>query len=202
MKLYAISKVFYSIQGVGVHAGMPAVFIRFGSCTPRTCREPAVVDCDSVVPMRERITADEVAKLARISSFRCKWVVLTGSEPEVQLDADLASALHAAGFCIAVETNGSVALDHVLVDWMTITPKPGEGLCVDSADEIRYTVRFGDSIPSPPVPAKHCVLVPACDGNRLDQRDVEWCIQLVKDNPTWRLSLQHHGFGSSGRATS
>jgi 7-carboxy-7-deazaguanine synthase len=190
MKLYAISKIFYSVQSEGVHAGLPAVFIRFGRCNPQTRREPSGFDWDDVVPLRDRMTANEVAKLARICNFRCRWVVLTGSEPEAQLDSDLVDALRGVGFYIAVETAGTAALDHVAVDWLTISSKPGEELRVKTADEVKYTVRYGDPIPSAPLPARNYILMPALDGDQFDKRNLEWCRELVKHNPPWQLSVQ------------
>jgi 7-carboxy-7-deazaguanine synthase len=138
--------------------------------------------------VRDRVTANEVAKMARICNFRCKWTILTGCEPEAQLDADLMNALHAVGFYVAVETTGTAVLDAVLFDWLVISPRPGQELRVKSADEVKYTIRYGDAIPSPPIQARNYVLLPALSG---DNRDLEWCIQLVKDNPPWRLSVQH-----------
>ena len=140
MRLYAISKIFYSLRSEGVHAGMPAVFIRFGRNSPNFGGKSADMDCDSVVPMRDRVTANEVVKMARICNFRCKWTILTGCEPEAQLDADLMNALHAVGFYVAVETAGTAALDHVSVDWLAVSPRPGEELRVKSADEVKYTI--------------------------------------------------------------
>lgn len=191
MKVYAVSKVYYSLLSEGVQAGIPAVFIQFGAHSPKVGRELAAFDYENVVPMRDRMTANEVAKLARICNFRCKWAVLIGYEPEAQLDEDLVDALHAVDFYIAIETAGTAALDQVSVDWLAISPEPGKELRVKSADEIKYTIRYGDPIPLPPVPARNYVLLPALDGDQLDKRDLEWCIQLVKDNPPWRLSVQN-----------
>jgi 7-carboxy-7-deazaguanine synthase len=190
MKLYAISKIFYSVQSEGIHAGLPAVFIRFGRCNPQTRGEPAGFDWDGVVPLGDRMTANELAKLARICNFRCRWVVLTGSEPEAQLDSDLADALRGVGFYIAVETAGTAAPDHVAVDWLTNSPKPGQELRVKTADKVKYTVRYGDPIPSTSVPARNCILMPALDGGQFDKRNIEWCRELVKHNPPWQLSVQ------------
>ena len=100
MKRYAISKIFYSFQSQGVHAGLPAVFIRFGRCTPQPTKESVGLECEGVVPQCDRMTANEVAKPARICNFCCKLVILTGCEPETQLDSDLVDALCAVGFYI------------------------------------------------------------------------------------------------------
>ena len=192
MKLYAIAEMFYSLQHEGVRAGTPAVFIHFAECNLTGRKNTAGYDCGAGVPIRNRLTADEVAKLARICNFRCDWVVLTGGEPALQLDADLIQALHAVGFSIAIETNGTIALDQFTVEWVTVSPRLGAELRVRYADEIKYVIQHGDPIPSLLIPADNCVLSPAVDGDRLDPKDLEWCIRLVKENPQWRLSVQQH----------
>jgi organic radical activating enzyme len=182
--------MFYSLQSEGVRAGTPVVFIRFAECNLTGRKNTAGFDCGAEVPIGDRLTADEVAKLARICNFRCDWVVLTGGEPALQMDGDLVNALHEVGFRIAIETNGTIALDRFLLDWVTVSPQPGTELRVGFADEIKYVIRHGDPIPSSPIPAGNYVLSPANDGGRLDPEDLEWCVQLVKDNPQWRLSVQ------------
>ena len=165
----------YSLSGEGVQTGVPAVFIRFADRTE--------------VRAADLLTANDVAKLARICSFHCRWAVLTGVEPALQLDSDLVDALHAVGFNIAIETSGTAALDAFALDWITlVSPIGGSELRVKRVDEIRYTVRHGDPIPAPPVPARNYVLSPPVDGDRIDPNDLEWCIRLVKNHPQWRLS--------------
>jgi 7-carboxy-7-deazaguanine synthase len=192
VKLYAITDIFYSLQGEGVRAGTPAVFIRFADCKLKGPNAPAGVYRDGEFPVHDRLTANEVAKLTRICSFRCNWTVLAGAEPALQVDVELVGALHAVGFRIAIETSGIIPLDQLACDWVTVAPKPGAQLRVRCADEIRYVIRHGDPIPLPPVPARHYLLSPAFNGDRLDPEDLEWCIQLVKDNPRWRLSVRQH----------
>jgi len=183
VKLYAIADMFYSLQSEGVHAGVPAVFIRFASLPGS-----GGFDGQREFPVCDRLTANEVAKLARICSFRCKWAVLTGAEPALQLDANLVDALHESGFNVAIETGGMIALDKFSLDWIAISPEPGSELRVNDADEIRYLIRDGDPIPIPPVRARNYVLLPAPDGDQTDSRNLEWCIRLVKKHPQWRLS--------------
>jgi 7-carboxy-7-deazaguanine synthase len=192
VRLYPIAEMFYSLQSEGVHAGTPAVFIRFAGRNPKPRKVTAGFDGDIEFPVRECLTVNEVAKLARICNFRCEWVVLTGGEPALQMDGDLVDALHEVGFRIAIETNGTIGLDRFSLDWVTVSPEPGVELHVGRADEIRYVLRHGDPIPFPPISAGNYVLSPANDGGRLDPEDLEWCVQLVKDNPRWRLSVQQH----------
>jgi 7-carboxy-7-deazaguanine synthase len=188
VKLYAISEIVYSLQPEGVNAGTASVFIRFGR-TRKRARE-AGLDRDGGLPVRDRLTADEVAKLARICSFRCDWAVLAGAEPALQADAVLVDALRAVGFRVAIETDGTAALKPAAFDWVKVAAVRGAQLQVGSADEIMYVIQHGDPIPLPPIPARHCFVSPAFDGNRLDPKDLQWCIRLVKENPGWRLSVQ------------
>jgi 7-carboxy-7-deazaguanine synthase len=177
VKLFAIAEISYSIEGEGVQAGVPAVFIRFA-------------DRSREVPVRDRLTANDVAKLARICSFRCRWAVLTGAEPALQLDSDLVDALHEVDFKVAIETSRTAALDAFPLDWITVvSPICGAELRVSHVDEIRYTIRDGDPVPVPPVRARNYVLLPAVDGDQIDPNDLEWCIRLAKSHPQWRLSI-------------
>jgi len=109
MKVYAISRIFNSPRSEGSQPEMAVVFIRFGRRTPQPMGASACLDWEDVVPVRDQMTANEVARLARICNFRCNRVVLTGFEPETQLDAELIDALHAVGFSVAVETRASRA---------------------------------------------------------------------------------------------
>ncbi len=123
MRLYAISKIFYSPQDERVHGRLPAVFIRFGPCTPQPTRDSACSNCGQCgSSARPNDCKMKWPKLARICNFGCKCVVLTGCEPEAQLDAGLVDALHAVGFSIAVETSGIGTLDQVSVDWLQLLP--------------------------------------------------------------------------------
>jgi hypothetical protein len=104
MKLYAISKIFYSPQNERVHESCRRCSSGSGHALPNPTRDSACSTWDNVIPLRDRMTANEVAKPARICNFGCKCVVLTSCEPEAQLDAGLVGALHAVGFSIAAET--------------------------------------------------------------------------------------------------
>ncbi len=143
----------YSLQSEGVHAGVPAVFIRFADCGLRCSKARAAFAAE--FPVRDRLTANEVAKLARICSFRCTWAILAGAEPALQVDAELVDALHAVGFRVAIETNGTIVLGQSAFDWVTVLPRDDTEVRVRCTDEIRYVIRHGDPIPLPPIPAKH-----------------------------------------------
>ncbi len=120
------------------------------------------------------------------------WIILTGGEPALQVDDDLINALHAAGYKLAIETNGSIALPNG-IDWITVSPKVAEhAIRQRTADEVKYVRGYGQAIPKTVVDAKHKLISPAFDGNVLQEKTLAWCKQLVSDNPEWELSMQMH----------
>ncbi|MDP2816923.1 MAG: 7-carboxy-7-deazaguanine synthase [Polaromonas sp.] len=202
---YQIKEIFYTLQGEGANAGRPAVFCRFAGCNLWSGREQdraAAVcrfcDTDFVGTdgtLGGKFTeADELAR--RIETLwplgaRHRFVVMTGGEPLLQVDAALIDALHARDFAIAVETNGTLAAP-AGIDWLCVSPKTGapwvqrEGqelkvvwpqpqLALDELEAARFTHRY---------------LQPMDNPER--QRNTEACIQLCLERPAWRLSLQTH----------
>ncbi len=120
------------------------------------------------------------------------WIILTGGEPALQIDDDLITALHDAGYKLAIETNGSIALPDG-IDWITVSPKVAEhAIRQRTADEVKYVRGYGQAIPKTVVEAKHKLISPAFDGNVLREKTLAWCEQLVRDNPEWQLSMQMH----------
>ncbi|HVT19396.1 MAG TPA: 7-carboxy-7-deazaguanine synthase QueE [Thermoanaerobaculia bacterium] len=189
---YLINEVFYSLQGEGVRAGTPNLFVRFARCN-QACRvESHGFDCDTEFESGRRLGAEEIAAELEHLSPACEWVVLTGGEPGLQLDPELIDALHGAGYKLAIETNGSVELPPGL-DWITVSPKVAEhALRQRTADEVKYVRAYGQGIPKTAVRADHYLISPAFDGPDLDRRTLDWCIRLCRDNPPWRLSVQQH----------
>jgi len=142
---YSVKEIFYTLQGEGTHAGRPAVFCRMAGCNLWTGREAdratAVCQfCDTDFVGTDGLgggkfdTAQALA--ARIGSFwpdtaegakGQRFVVITGGEPLLQVDTALIDALHAQGFQIAVETNGTIAAPEGL-DWICVSPKAGARL--------------------------------------------------------------------------
>ncbi len=118
--MYKINEVFYTLQGEGAHSGIPAVFVRFSGCNLR-CPW-----CDTEFAEFTEMSADEIVREALsiydIPNERRKMVVLTGGEPSLQVDTPLIDALHAAGFYICIETNGTRPLPDG-IDWITCSPK-------------------------------------------------------------------------------
>jgi len=118
--MYKINEVFYTLQGEGAHSGIPAVFVRFSGCNLR-CPW-----CDTEFSDFTEMSADEIVRealsLYDIPNERRKMLVLTGGEPSLQVDTPLIDALHAAGFYICIETNGTRPLPDG-IDWITCSPK-------------------------------------------------------------------------------
>lgn len=189
---YMINEIFYSLQGEGVRAGTANLFLRFAGCN-QTCRkETHGFDCDTEFASGRRMTLAEI--LAEFRQIRpgCNWVILTGGEPALQVDRELIDALHAAGYKLAIETNGSIELPPG-IDWITVSPKVAEhAIRQRFAHEVKYVRGYGQGIPKTVVQAEHKLISPAFEGNILDPRTLEWCIRLVKENPNWRLSVQMH----------
>ena len=119
-ELYKINEVFYTLQGEGAHSGIPAVFIRFSGCNLR-CPWCDTDFTDFTEMSAEQIVASAL-ELYDLPNERRKMVVLTGGEPSLQVDTPLIEALHAAGFYICIETNGTRPLPDG-IDWITCSPK-------------------------------------------------------------------------------
>ena len=118
--MYKVNEIFYTLQGEGAHSGIPAVFVRFSGCNLR-CPW-----CDTEFTSFTPMTAEEIVATALslydIPNERRRMLVLTGGEPSLQVDEPLIAALHAAGFYICIETNGSRPLP-AGIDWITCSPK-------------------------------------------------------------------------------
>ena len=202
--MYSIKEIFYTLQGEGANAGRPAVFCRFAGCNLWTGREAdrakAVCQfCDTDFVGTDGDgggrfqTADALARACRAScvSDGEMLVVLTGGEPMLQVDQDLVDALHADGFTIAIETNGTLpVLD--TIDRICVSPKAGSDLKQRHGQELKL-VYPQDGVD----PAQYLDLAfeqrflqpmdgPAREANT--QAAVAYC----KANPAWRLSLQTH----------
>ncbi len=192
MKTYQINEIFYSLQGEGIRAGTPNLFLRFTGCNETCSVESHGFDCDTEFSSGRKLALDGIITELREAGPGCEWIVLTGGEPALQVDRELIDALHAAGFKLAIETNGSIALPDGL-DWITVSPKVAEhAIRQRTANEVKYVRAYGQGIPRTVVKADHQLISPAFTGDELDRKTLDWCVRLVKENPAWRLSIQMH----------
>lgn len=202
---YAVKEIFLTLQGEGAQAGRAAVFCRFAGCNLWSGREEdrarAVCRfCDTdFVGLDGTLGGsypDAAALACRIAATwgagrENRFTVLTGGEPLLQVDAPLIAALHAEGFEIAVETNGTIEPPAGL-DWICVSPKADAPLRLTRADELKLVFpqekappeRFGT------FEARHFALQPM-DGPALPE-NTERAIAYCLAHPRWRLSVQTH----------
>ena len=213
--MYSVKEIFPTLQGEGAHAGRAAIFCRFTGCNLWSGREEdrstAICQfCDTdfigvdgigggkFTTANALANAIEVAWQTTAAGPHYRYVVFTGGEPLLQLDAALIEALHAQQFEIAVETNGTLPLP-AGIDWVCVSPKAGTELVVKQADEIKLAIpqnghtqlelllkRFEG------MDYRHRFLQPI-DGLERDS-NTSFAVQLCQKRPLWRLSLQTHKY--------
>ncbi|WP_256080398.1 7-carboxy-7-deazaguanine synthase [Massilia sp. YIM B04103] len=203
---YSIKEIFYTLQGEGAHAGRPAVFCRFSGCNLWTGRESdrasavcQFCDTDFVGTDGEgggkfataEALAGKINGLWPDTHAASKYVVFTGGEPLLQLDAPLIAAMHAAGFTIAIETNGTMAVPPG-VDWICVSPKMGSQLVVHKGNEIKVVIpQAGQDLAAYEGLDFENFFVQPMDGP-LAEFNTRLAIETCKRNPKWKLSLQTH----------
>lgn len=203
--MYTVHEIFYTLQGEGARTGRPAVFCRFAGCNLWTGREEdratAVCRfCDTVFvgvgPDGGRFRdAESLARAVRAAwpgnGGARPYVVCTGGEPLLQLDRKLVDAFHAAGFEVAVETNGTQRPPSG-IDWICVSPKAHAPLVLTSGDELKLVFPQEDAPPEPfeGLEFREFFLQPM-DGPERESNTrlaLEYCLQ----HPRWRLSIQTH----------
>ena len=120
-----------------------------------------------------------------------RLVVCTGGEPLLQLDRQLVDALHARGFMVAVETNGTQSVPPG-IDWVCMSPKAGTDLLLRSGNELKLVVPQVGAEPESvyDLDFEHFFLQPM-DGPNL-QAHTEQAIRYCLEHPKWKVSLQTH----------
>lgn len=203
---YSVKEIFYTLQGEGTHAGRPAVFCRFSGCNLWTGREEDRAQatcqfCDTDFVGTNGIgggkfkTPDALANaidaLWPQDYPATKYVVFTGGEPLLQLDAALIDSMHRVGFEIAIETNGTIEVP-AGVDWVCVSPKMGSELKVTKGDEIKVVIPQQGQVLSDYAQLEftHHLLQPMDDANA--PGNTQMAIDLVKRHPKWKLSIQTH----------
>jgi 7-carboxy-7-deazaguanine synthase len=202
---YAVKECFLTLQGEGVQAGARAVFLRFAGCNLWSGREQdrAIAQCNfcdtdfvgtdgeggGKFKAPEELAAHVEALWGDGSEERL--VVITGGEPMLQLDPQLIDALHARGFRVAVETNGTLAAA-VGIDWLCVSPKAGTEVVQRSGDELKLVwPQTGiDPAELEGWAFDHFLVQPMDCESREDA--LQAAIGLAMDRPKWRLTLQAH----------
>ena len=206
---YAVKEIFLTLQGEGAHAGRRAVFCRFAGCNLWTGREEdrasaicRFCDTDFVGMDGEGGGRFSDGSALGTAIAECwgegtddRYVVLTGGEPMLQIDDALVDALHAQGFTVAVETNGTLAA-HPGLDWICVSPKGTSEVVQRVGDELKLVW------PQPDIDVAvledwdftHFLIQPkdgAMDGSD-NEVNRQAAIDIVMERPHWRLSLQNH----------
>ena len=203
---YAVKEIFYTLQGEGAQAGRAAVFCRFAGCNLWSGREAdrataicRFCDTDFVgvdgtgggkFDSAEALAAAIEAKWPANSTGK-RFVVCTGGEPLLQIDALLIDALHDVNFEIAVETNGTIAAPPGL-DWICVSPKAGAVFAQRGGDELKLVFPQDGADPADfeSLAFRHFFLQPM-DGPRREE-NTQFALDYCLDHPHWRLSLQTH----------
>ena len=202
---YAVKEIFLTLQGEGAHAGRAAVFCRFSGCNLWSGREQDRATatcqfCDTDFVGTDGTLGDRFASADDLADAIAgqwagehgyRYVVLTGGEPLLQVDADLIDALHARGFEIGVETNGTIEPPDG-VDWICVSPKAGAKLLVRQGHELKLVYPQADAMPTAfaDLSFERFSLQPM-DGPEVaanTERAINYCMR----HPQWRLSLQTH----------
>jgi 7-carboxy-7-deazaguanine synthase (Cx14CxxC type) len=202
---YAVKEIFLTLQGEGAHAGRASVFCRFAGCNlwsgreadrgQATCQfcDTDFVGTDGTLGGRYATSGELADTIAAQWTGRAesRYVVLTGGEPLLQVDDALVAALHARGFEIGVETNGTVAAPKGL-DWICVSPKGGSELVLRQGHELKLV--YPQALAAPEtfegLAFERFSLQPM-DGPEVIEntaRAIDYCLR----HPQWRLSVQTH----------
>ena len=203
---YAVKELFYTLQGEGAQSGRPAVFLRFAGCNLWTGREEdrahatcQFCDTDFVGLDGEgggrfgsaAALADAVAAAWPTAAHEGRYVVCTGGEPLLQVDAALTAALHHRGFTVAVETNGTQQLPPG-VDWVCVSPKAHAPVVLSAGDELKLVYPQATAPPErfAGLAFRHFYLQPMDGPDR--EANTQAAIAYCLSHPQWRLSVQMH----------
>ena len=205
---YAVKEIFFTLQGEGANTGRPAVFCRFAGCNlwmgheadraHATCQfcDTDFVGVDgpgggkfATAELLARAVAEKWP--ANVSARARKLVVCTGGEPLLQMDDEIVTALHAQGFEIAVETNGTQA-PPAGIDWICVSPKVGALLVLTSGNELKlvYPQIGGEPEQFAELDFEQFFLQPMDGPDR--ERNTELALTYCLSHPQWRLSIQTH----------
>jgi 7-carboxy-7-deazaguanine synthase len=203
---YQVKEIFYTLQGEGANAGTPAVFCRFSGCNLWSGREPDRATaqckfCDTDFVGTDGTLGGKYASAAELAQqIMAQWpakdaahrfVVFTGGEPLLQVDEALLQVMHAIGFRVAVETNGTLKAP-AGIDWICVSPKAGTDWVQREGHELKVVWPQAGLDLDTLAQAKfdHKFLQPM--DNVLQAENMQDCIAQCLATPIWRLSVQTH----------
>lgn len=202
---YSVKECYYTLQGEGAHTGRAAVFLRFAGCNlwsglERDRAEAVCQFCDTDFIGTDGPDGGKFSEAshlaAHVASFwpagqERRYVVCTGGEPLLQLDSVLIEALHAEGFEIGVETNGTLKAPDG-IDWICVSPKADADVLQTSGNELKLVYPQDAARPErfAGLAFEHFFLQPM-DGPEAAENTAA-AIEYCRSHPQWRLSLQTH----------
>lgn len=183
-----VNEIFYSIQGEGAHAGYPAIFVRFSGCNLKC------PFCDTDFKKYTEMDEYEIVLEVMKQSFSCKYVVLTGGEPTLQVNSKLLELLHNKGYFVAIETNGTNEIP-AGVDWVTCSPKyqfvNNGKLAIKRCNELKLVYTGKNEVSDFGIKADYYYLQPCDTGDKKENGFIIWkLVDFVKQNPRWKIGLQ------------
>ena len=182
-----VNEIFYSLQGEGGRTGEASIFIRLSKCNL------ACSFCDTDFEFGNRMTLDEI--LAEISQYPCQWIIWTGGEPTLQLKDETVAFFTEKGYKQAIETNGTRRVP-AGIDTLRAVLQQFEKIrtLIPEVDELRFPIAKGDVLPDISILPKtnRYLLSPIFDNLKVIRENVDYCVDLIKQNPQWTLSLQMH----------
>ena len=201
---YSVKEIFYTLQGEGARAGRASVFLRFAGCNLWSGHEKdragAVCKfCDTQFVGTDGTGGGKFSDAQALADAVAvhwpggpgRYVVCTGGEPLLQLDAPLIAALHAKGFEIAIETNGTLAAPEG-IDWICVSPKADAPLVQTRGNELKlvYPQAGGEPSRYAELQFENFFLQPMDSSER--EANTRAATEYCMTHPQWRLSLQTH----------
>jgi 7-carboxy-7-deazaguanine synthase len=203
---YQVKEIYFTLQGEGAQTGRPAVFLRFAGCNlwsglERDRADAACKFCDTDFVgvdgpgggkfANAGMLAEAIAAQWPRASMGRPYVVCTGGEPLLQIDEVLIDVLHARGFEIAIETNGTIEAPPG-IDWICVSPKSNTELKQTRGNELKLVYPQSDALPErfASLQFENFFLQPMDGPSR--EANTQAAIQYCLSHPQWRLSLQTH----------
>lgn len=183
-----VNEIFYSLQGEGAYTGRAAIFVRLSGCNLKC------PFCDTNHQTYTEMTKEDI--LNELQKYDCKFIVFTGGEPTLQLDAETLNFFKRHKYFIQVETNGTGNLPVTLVDWVTCSPK--DNFCSNAEikqekiNEVKV-VFDGNTDPAKylDIQAEIYCLQPCDTGDEVRNKEImQKCVDYILQHPKWCMSLQ------------